>query len=863
MRARALILVVLLLSYGAVGARQPAVRMAVPLPIPADELAAALEIPNIDRSHFVLDVIRTLFAIGLVDGDKRHRTALRQVLLSSSKQGGEPVPLPLDASIWRETLLQRPLPNEQLIGAILAERSTALMYHGLTGLDDETLAWLGAERATLQHLMRHPGAFSVFGPSLRVRAGEIEVPGGKDASAFWQGLIGADPAKPASFIRRLFSDDQGFIAWFYDSFAQLDDARFKFATGQWLPAASRQERARALLNVFAGGGTEWNPETQPMSRRQVDPGLTLAVIVVKPDGTPVGPLQRGFWDRVFAHDGRATVTPLKEGAAGDTTPLDAAWLLTRLHRVPVDIGRRRLETFLYAQRMFPDVQSPDAALVMAVQSYVAFPALMSTLERAGVRSIDTLNAAAARAQALGDVSDPDRRRTALLGFQATLGIVERMIWRGGVRKDRAELLIGSLARVPTTNRGYEGKLAAWIRTELLPSLRVVPQETADHCEDIVLSAMAGVGSNPAELLIVDWEGRKYRVSATHAEANRLRRARQRQGGLSLDRALGQVEKARNERTELDLASTLATILYAASLGDPDGPALTIENIATRHDLDAANAFGPRAAWRLPTEGHSGRGWRVSGSLLGLDVALARMALRRLDSNVMPPEPKLVSAERQTAALSVALLNPTALTNATRDEIAAAVGRGRARLVALDANRSDLDIVARDAGLSAWRREALAWTAAHDRERLSSQLSLVETMWLGKPRLTSAVSLDNWGAAALPWNGCMCLLMPRAVPWETLAGRPSLGLLATRGADVAILVAEALAASNMPAEIAPGVIAYAMQEVVDQARPSYFDDWLEFSRATIAISRDVIGDYIAAQAAGGALLPARSNDSRHH
>jgi hypothetical protein len=229
---------------------------------------------------------------------------------------------------------------------------------------------------------------------------------------------------------------------------------------------------------------------------------------------------------------------------------------------------------------------------------------------------------------------------------------------------------------------------------------------------------------------------------------------------------------------------------------------------------------------------------------------------------MPPEPRLVSAERQTAALSVALLRPTALTDAGRDEIAAALARGRARLDALGTDRREIERVAEDAGLSAWRREALAWTLANDRERLASQLSLVEMMWLGKPRNTPAVSLDGWGAAMLPLTGCLCLAMPDAHPWESLIGRPSLGLLATRGADVAILVADTLASLKLPAELAPGVIAFAMQEVMDHAQPSHFDDWTEFSRAALAVPRDRLVDYIAAQAAGGPLQPARSADNRH-
>ena len=80
---------------------------------------------------------------------------------------------------------------------------------------------------------------------------------------------------------------------------------------------------------------------------------------------------------------------------------------------------------------------------------------------------------------------------------------------------------------------------------------------------------------------------------------------------------------------------------------------------------------------------------------------------------MPPEPKLSATERQTVALAVALLNPFVASNAARDEIAAALARGRARASALTADPAELDRVARAAGLSAWRREALAWTIEHD------------------------------------------------------------------------------------------------------------------------------------------------------
>jgi len=858
MRGRVLVIVVLLVSYGAVGARQPAVRMAAPLPFPAEKIAETLNISVVDRSTFVLDMIRALFAVGVPEGDFKLRARFRDLMLSPRTEKGEPVALPLDASIWRETLLPRPVSDDQIIGAILSERSSALLYHGLAGLDDDTLAWLGPERETLRALLRHAGAFGAFGPSVRVQAGKVIVPGGEAAEPIWQSIVRADPSKPAAFVRRLFDDQTGQLAWFYDTIAQLDAPHAQFALGGSLAPAARLDRARALLDAFQNTGPDWRPEGQPFARRALDPGLTLSVVGVKEDGTPIGITSRAFWDRVFA-DGAPTNGAGTDAKEADANPVDAAWLVSRIHRASIDIGRRRLETFLFGQRIFPDARSGDAPMTIALRGHIAFPALMLTLERAGVRSATAMASAVARAETLNGIGDDQRRRSALLQFQSTLGILERMSRSGALSRAQTDAAITALVQIETSNHGYEGRIASWIKTALVPQLQGGVRETPDAIEDAIIGGIAGMRAGDASLRVVEWEGRSYRLSSAQAETTRLHRVRQRQGGLSLSAALDQVERGKDGAGERALAETLASIMYAACLGDPEGPALAAGNIALRHDFGTAGAIGVRGAWQVPTEGHSGKGWKVTGSVLALDVPLARLALRRMDASEMPPEPRLVSAERQTAALTVALLNPLTLSDAARDEIAAALGRGRARIAALGNDRADVDRVANEAGLSAWRREALAWAAAHDREDVESQLSLLELMWLGKPRASENVSLDGWGAAMMPLTGCLCLAMPRAQPWETLIGRPALGLLATRGADVGILVADTLKSLDMPAEIAPGVMAFVMQEVVEQARPAYFDDWTGFSRAARAIPRDRLVDYIAAQAAGGALRPAKADD----
>ena len=161
------------------------------------------------------------------------------------------MPLPLDASIWRETILRRDVPDDRLLATILADRSLALMFHGLAGLDDETLAWLGADRDTLRQLLEHPGAFAIFGPSIRVQGGKVVVPGAPETEALWETIVGAPPSKPAQFVRRLFGSSASHLAWFYDTVSQLDEGRRQGALAASLTGNARVDRVRTAVDAFA------------------------------------------------------------------------------------------------------------------------------------------------------------------------------------------------------------------------------------------------------------------------------------------------------------------------------------------------------------------------------------------------------------------------------------------------------------------------------------------------------------------------------------------------------------------------------------------------------------------------------------
>ena len=184
--------------------------------------------------------------------------------------------------------------------------------------------------------------------------------------------------------------------------------------------------------------------------------------------------------------------------------------------------------------------------------------------------------------------------------------------------------------------------------------------------------------------------------------------------------------------------------------------------------------------------------------------------------------------------SLGLMNPFTLQDADRDAIADAIARGRRRVEALgealDEDGSDVTAVLREIAMDGWRARALRWTLAHDPSRLGSLFSMTELLYLGGGR---DLDLHPWGMSAMNVLGCMCIAMPAPGLNTALVGRPQLGVLATTVADLNLRVAVVLHELQLPAALAKAVLASALQEFVDEVKPSDVDDWLTFVRAAQA------------------------------
>ena len=80
------------------------------------------------------------------------------------------------------------------------------------------------------------------------------------------------------------------------------------------------------------------------------------------------------------------------------------------------------------------------------------------------------------------------------------------------------------------------------------------------------------------------------------------------------------------------------------------------------------------------------------------------------------------------------------------------------------------------------------------------------------------------------------------------------------ADLNLRVAVLLAELHLPAGLARPVLAAAVQDFIDAASPTDFDDWLGMARGAGALSRQHFEDYVAAAASvGGPLIPEETLD----
>jgi hypothetical protein len=792
-------------------------------------------------------------------------------------------------------------------------------------LDPETLAFVSSDAALLRRLFeRHSGIVAAFGQSLRVRGGNVVLPGSDPARAAWTSLIGEAILEPSRAIQRLVETDNGRLLYFLDTVSRLDLSRQALVLTD-PPEADAGDRLRSVYRTFTQIESGWRLGDFPFVRLGADPALVLASM--QPDGGVLRHSQ-AFWevalgDRTLVKNHRKRWATL-----GDGDRAEPAWVLARITDAALPQRLEGLQILSFAERTTDRLRgAPAADLAFLARAFRRYPALLLTLERLEIDDVDVLVRLVQHASRLNPMTpDVPRHEQALTLFQAPLVLLTRAREVRALSLDSSRALAASFSRLTPSETGFGRAVGTWIATELLPALGHDPSLEGASPEATLLESLAGLRSPvPADsALTLTWESGAYRVDLAAPELARLTEVRGRQQGNTLDTALAVTRvgasvsgtdpvgaartasvalrtlvdsvqpieaserttasaavdvhailsaaaddlgkiRARNDGKKVAaiadrlavgedalLTDVLTSLLYAFWIGDPQGQAFLAGNVARRHDFGLRLMTGAEredTPWQLPLEtSGGGEPWHLRGALLGLDLGLSRLALRRTRLDLPDNQPTLNESDRRTLVTTLALTSPFSIDQATAARVMAWLRDGRA--VAADPGRlhERLDRLSLDGR----RREALRWAAEHTPEEVERLLMRTELVLLGRDAGASLPAI--WGQADTARTGCLCLAFPDPPAIDRVAGRAGTGLLTSRIADLKLRVLEVLDELRLPAVLARGVLASAMQDYLDDVRPANGDDWLALVRHMDRVPRDRFDDYVAALAAGGPLVP---------
>jgi hypothetical protein len=892
-----------------------------------------------DAGQFFVDVIRRSFQTPVAVRGVRRETVLGPLLdhldraaKASLGPSTDRLALPLTADVWMRSILQPGAKTETLATDILRSPSASLMYCGLLALDDATRQWFAAHTDVLAEIaVRHAAQFFIAAPGLRIRDNVVQLPGGAGATAAWESAVGKRAGDPGAFIKAVVGRTEVALPYFLGSVAQLSPAQARFMLGGDVNDQARLTAIRRLVMAFDRVSTGWDATEKPFWRPTLDPTLLVSDLRTRDNGTPNVPGTSTFWSAIFSSDtGRETndaVSTLVTGA-----PVEFPWLCEQIFTAAQTLTRPPYQLVLFASRQISELTLSNAReALVALRGAAQFPALAGTLERAHITRLSAYADAAQRARALSAIDDETRAQLALVQFEGALTVIARAAARGSLSPDRAADLVSSLSAINLDTQGeYAGKVVEWVSDAMLArgqgaaaATAADATESAAYPRDAELLALL---SGPAgdRGPTVEWEGTRYRISFSSAEAFRLRHflgesplpyitaadtlvrtaksleagalSRQaltkaaeavvgaadathcsdkdewvtitvhdrcREAVMAIARAAksGETKNAQRLAPRLRLLSDallargLFVLAYAAGFGQPDNAVISPSDAASRHNFGFDQpGMGRAGAWRWPASGADRvRDWHITGSMLGIDLALAQQALVRITNRPPSVRPSISDEDRIVLAESVVLMEPALLTPEDHAMIVRTLKRGRERVAGLQ-SAGDADALAQEIHMPAGRRTLFLWTAAESISRATASLSVSEIFAAGLDGAPVPLRLDAWGVSGAARLGCQCLQMPAPRPLDVFAGRWFSGVLATGFADMNLRIAELLDQLRMPGMLLAPVLASATWDFLMNVRISDFDDTSAWADFVAAIGVDRVEQYLALLTTDGPLVP---------
>jgi hypothetical protein len=755
---------------------------------------------------------------------------------------------PFTEAIWRRTLQ---LPDTvDLFAAIVSSRGALLVAAGAAQSTPEVRAWLGRETDLMREVMTlWPGAFANAAPALSMRDRRWTLPGGTSpADEAWRELVGAPPNRPTDFLRRLLERDDGRMARFFAVLSGLDDAT-RAALLEPEAGATPSAALASLYDLARQADPVGSPNRHPFQLGYAD--LWSVMRALDDLDPPALPAQSRYWPALVSRDVNSRRNAEELLARPAAASPFAATVRAILDGQPRE-RRDRIAIVALARRVWEaSAPAPDQVqAVYALGHYRRFRGLLLTLDRMDVRTPATWAALVDAARRLDDEGG-DSREDLIAAFQGAVAVVDRARRARSLGSDEADRVLQVLGRSLSAHADPAKALGTWLVETLIPALPplVKPDRLSGTTayESRLVQALAGPPG--AEGGALDWEGLKYRIDVPAAEHERILGVRLQLPGPGLDAAIQSGDRRQ-------LARAMAALVYAPALGDPDGPVTLSPDVVSRHVFgsSAQPGSGREFAWTAAQERTgTSLGWHVAGSLFGIDVALARIALRRLSADDMPAIPTINLNDQFTLARTAVAMDWADLDDGDRDRLAHAIARGRTRVEAAGSDPAAIDGLADETGMSAARRRMLPWTLALAPGAGPALFGLRDLLWLGRPDLPTA-RLARWGVLGDSVDGRLALRFDPPRAWESVAGRPETGVMATETPDLTLRLVEAAFRLRVPSQLIPSLLLFATQDYWHEVEARFADDSPAMVRGALGITDHRIEDYVAGLASHGPLRP---------
>lgn len=582
------------------------------------------------------------------------------------------------------------------------------------------------------------------------------------------------------------------------------------------------------------------------------------------------------------------------------------------------------------RRAGPPHGALDATTAGVAQALATHGQLVLTLERIGLDDLTVYARAVAIARRLEDEARVRARRagalagaarvdTRLVQLQAGLMLLTYAIANGTVDAD------GVRGHVEALLQAIEDDLSAARGVVWLESLAAAsgeaPGDAAIDAPRGLDEALLRFAAGPAEPDVVHWEGTAYRIDPGAAAVARVSRLRTPGGAGLIDGAVDLVAHVRRTGADrarlrrwldehrmlvdgvgaeaggwsdlsaawhqaaavptppalLTVASHLATLGlveldYALAMGT--GAELPLQPIeaARRHVFtspggSASRASGAGHAWSAPVVVvDEGTRWHVRGSVLGIDVALAPLALRRATTRLPSHRPTLNTADRRVLIESVPLVRRGGLRGSLASDVHEASNVARARLARAGSDAATCLEVAATLTAAHLRSALLAWQCSQQPSQVAGMLSMREMLalggWTDLVRGTAPATLPAtgratgraFGAVAQPMTGAWTLWMPPPHAADRFGGRWGTGIAASAFADLQLRALDLLGELGLPAVLLPEVLAGLTWEFVTRVPAAYPDDWFALNEMVWHIDVEAAERALALHTRDGVLRP---------